>query len=475
MLCEKVLPLCLCLCLLHLAGPAARAEDPVPRGRIVERITCRIDSSKSYALYLPSTYTPDRTWPILYCFDPVARGKVPVEQFLEAAERFGWIVVGSHDSRNGLVEDSMRAMAAVWTDTHERFKLDERRIYTTGFSGGARMATWSALACDGCIAGVIACGAGFPTSVQPNDPRLKKAVSFSYFATIGTDDFNFPELKMLEGLLAKAGVTHEVARFEGGHDWAPVPLATRAVGWMEMRAMRAGTRAKDDALVEALYAERIAEARAAETAGRPFDAWLAYAGAAVEFDGLRDVAEVAQHAATLRESKAVRDVLGRENEEVKRQARIAGELAYVANTRPDQEDPLMAKQDFRRRILDVRDAARSKTDSSERRIARRSLHQIFAFYYEGAQNLVIAKKYKQAAEMLEIAVEIASKPFLVSYDLAAARARGGDTKRAIAALRAAADGGFDDAERLRTDPAFDSLRNDPEFIRIQESIRTSTR
>jgi hypothetical protein len=75
--------------------------------------------------------------------------------------------------------------------------------------------------------------------------------------------------------------------------------------------------------------------------------------------------------------------------------------------------------------------------------------------------------------MLEVAAEIAPKAAGVHYELAAARARAGDAKRALAALRLAAEAGFDDAARLRADPAFERLRGDPEFARVLESVEVN--
>ena len=87
--------------LAHSSAHAITQTDSIPKGQIVERIEALNDSSQSYALYLPSYYTPDRKWPVLYAFDPGARGRVPVERFKEAAEKYGWIVLGSNNSRNG--------------------------------------------------------------------------------------------------------------------------------------------------------------------------------------------------------------------------------------------------------------------------------------------------------------------------------------------------------------------------------------
>jgi predicted esterase len=144
-------------------------------------------------LYLPSNYTPDRRWPVIYAFDPFARGKVPVELYKDAAEKFGYIVVGSNNARNGPGTEEMAAAEADWADTHRRLMIDKDRVYTTGLSGGARFATSFALYCYTCsIAGVIAHGATYPVKegIPAND-------HFLYYVAIGDQDFNYPEVAAL--------------------------------------------------------------------------------------------------------------------------------------------------------------------------------------------------------------------------------------------------------------------------------------
>jgi len=147
--------------LAHSTAHAITQTESIPRGQVVERIDALSDSSRSYALYLPSNYTPNRKWPVLYAFDPGARGRVPVERFKEAAEKYGWIVLGSNTSRNGPWDIMVNAWNAMLTDTHQRFAIDDERMYATGFSGGARAAVRIALGCK-CLAGVMANGAGYP-------------------------------------------------------------------------------------------------------------------------------------------------------------------------------------------------------------------------------------------------------------------------------------------------------------------------
>src|SRR5258705_11443817 len=72
---------------------ASQQAGQITTGKVIEKIVCAKAPAQSYALYVPSSYTPTRTWPILYAFDPGARGPLAVNRFREAAEKYGWIVV----------------------------------------------------------------------------------------------------------------------------------------------------------------------------------------------------------------------------------------------------------------------------------------------------------------------------------------------------------------------------------------------
>src|SRR4249919_553159 len=148
-----------------LVSAGAASAQTLQRGQIVEAVTPLGDATQSYALYLPSTYSADRPWPILIGFHPGARGRAIVDTYREAAERYGFIVAGSNTSRNGPWEVSLRAANAMFQDIGQRFAVDGKRIYLTGHSGGSRVALQIALA-NKTIAGVIASSAGYP-DVRP--------------------------------------------------------------------------------------------------------------------------------------------------------------------------------------------------------------------------------------------------------------------------------------------------------------------
>jgi len=175
-----------------IALSASRAPAQVlERGTIVDRVQCAGNPEQTYALYLPSTYSPERKWNLILAFHPAARGRMMVEKFQAAAEEYGYVVAASNNSRNGPYAVSQAAAQAMIMDVGQRFNIDPQRVYLAGMSGGARVATGIALGNKN-IAGVIASSAGYPDS----QPRV--SVSFAIFSTAGTEDFNYMEMRLLD-------------------------------------------------------------------------------------------------------------------------------------------------------------------------------------------------------------------------------------------------------------------------------------
>src|SRR3954469_18271247 len=99
-------------------------------GRVLEKVQCAKTPTQTYALYVPSTYTPQKAWPVIFCFDPGARGLEPVQRLNAAAEKYGYIVAGSLNSRNGAWADNAAAIQAMVSDVESHLNLDSKRLYT---------------------------------------------------------------------------------------------------------------------------------------------------------------------------------------------------------------------------------------------------------------------------------------------------------------------------------------------------------
>lgn len=439
----------------------AEAQDQLPLGEVVDKVTCKSDPTQSFALFLPRGYTPEKKWPILYAFDPVARGSVPVKLFKDAAEKFGYIVVGSNNSRNGI--DIGEIVKTLWADTHERFSIDERRIYTTGFSGGARVASAVALSYAGAVAGVIVASGG----PRPNfNPAAAKPLVF--FVTAGSEDFNFPEMKQLARRLDALGITNQLVIFAGSHEWPSAGLCDEAVEWLEFQAMKSGTRVKDDALIDERLKLMTKRARQSEELQRNYDAYLENEALVKELRGLRDVSEFAAAAARLKSSKEVKATikgeLAEENEQASLLTRIET-LLINASANPETMAELKAN------LGALAKKADESRNVAERRVAIRVLQALRVQMYEEAFALRQKKDYAAVPAKLELAALISPKDPRVFYDLAAAYARVGNKGRATTALGKAIERGFSDLARIEQNEDFAILRNEAEYKRLIASLK----
>lgn len=351
------------IALLLAAQPPALSP-----GQVIANVPCIGDPSRSYALYLPSVYTADRAWPVILAFDPRARGHVPVEIYREAAEAYGFVIAGSNDSRNGSSEIA-RAVAAMSNDVASRITLDPKRIYTAGMSGGARVALGVALSAarpSKGIAGVVASSAGYPDS----EPR--RSLPFPVFLTAGTEDFNHLEMRLLDRALK---TPHFLAVFEGGHTWPSSELAVEAVEWLEIQAMRSGSKAKDEAEIASIFAKRTSRIDLAATDATTF---LALQAIVADFEGLSDVTRYAARASVLRRDETVKDAIRKAHDEDDRERRLLVEIKTREAQLAMADQRALALADLRRTWKELRDQADRPDDSAQRRLARRVLAAVAA-------------------------------------------------------------------------------------------------
>ncbi len=80
---------------LQCALLSAQNSVELPIGKAIEKVDCTGAPGFSYALYLPSAYTSEKNWPVLFIFDADARGTAPLELFKTAAGKYGYIIVSS--------------------------------------------------------------------------------------------------------------------------------------------------------------------------------------------------------------------------------------------------------------------------------------------------------------------------------------------------------------------------------------------
>jgi predicted esterase len=215
------------------------------KGKVLLNIKCKADTTNSYTLYIPTSYAGSSPFPVILFFDPHASGAFPIKKYQALAEKHGFIIAGSNNSKNGNSAEVNGAFAGnLLNDVQARMNIDTKRIYASGFSGGSRVASYMAIFRGG-INTVIGCGAGLPNIDKPIENK------FNYVGIAGNEDFNYTEMEDLENMLSKSDVEHIFIPFNGKHEWCPVEVMEQVFIWIKLKAMKQFIIPKNDSIINA--------------------------------------------------------------------------------------------------------------------------------------------------------------------------------------------------------------------------------
>ncbi len=447
--------------------------EEIPRGEIIDAVHCKNDSSQSYALYLPSSYTPSSTWPVLYALDPGARGRVPVELYQDAAEKFQFVLVGSNTARNGPFVSIYTAVMSLWRDTTERFSLNEQRIYITGFSGGARAATAFSQITGAKVAGIIGCGAGLHSMLKPQEMNTAY-----YLGITGTEDFNYLEMLRLKERLAEAGIAHRIWVFAGGHAWPSAEICMQLWTWLEIMAMNLHLREEDSTLIDPVFQRETARANELESHGNLFQAVQAYEAMIPVFHNLRPLKDIQRKILQIEENPGFVKSRGlhqaqirAEQDQVDALRRVLVALEQQPHISDFALSRLLEQAGFEAHIENVQ----SGFDEGSRALALRVL---FGFEMDArgmGTKYQEQKQFALAARYLEVAIranmDIPSRRMFLYFNLARVYAQNSLWDNALAALRKAAENGWRDAHSLEIEPAFNGLSEIPGFKALIDEMK----
>ena len=451
-----------------LKGPKDSYGNSIPNHKPVEEtkefqtgkvnygISIKSAPAQSYALYLPSYYTSVRKWPVIYIFDSHARGRLPLERYQGLAETYGYVLVGSNYSKNGMDwETTLNHIDALLADTYKRLSIAADRIYAMGFSGGARVAVSMAIY-KGNLAGVTGCAAGFPQLDKPINEM------FPYMAFSGNRDFNFPEMIRLDEELDKMGFPHLLAVFDGKHEWPDVQTMQKAFSWMELSAIRTGPAERRDSLIDNLYVKDIQQMQQLEKNGRMLELDRHYKMMAAIYENLKDVSDILEKQNVLEKGESFKKEVKAQAETLLKEAKIDNSYAQA-----------MVQKDLDWWVQEVGRVTKF-IEAEKDPLKKNSFQRVFGYLSLMAYlqteaalnqgNLALAKKFLTIFQLVD-----ADNPD--QYFLSAVwHAKMKDDKNALTDLSKAVKMGFDDFDRLRTEPSLSSIRAKLEYQDILNSI-----
>jgi tetratricopeptide (TPR) repeat protein len=440
-------------------------KDLLERGKIIDSVRCR-DPKFTYALYLPSKYSTTAKWPVIYVFDPAARGKLAVSGFMPAAEKYGYIVVGSNNSKNAMAGAELgEVINYLFSDTQARLSIDAGRIYTAGFSGGSRVASMVALNSK-FISGVIGCGAGFP-----NYADLKNIPSFDYFGLVGNRDMNYIEMCDLEKELDKLGMSVELRIFNGGHIWPSPDLLEEAIEWMELKAIYKGTRNKNPGFTDDLYGRYYKKAISLSEQGKLIESVRYYKYLVKDFPNHSGISKIKTKLDSLLLTKSYAKSFKTWNNNRSWEIEIQNTLLEDFNTRVKNEELSDSIRNWWTRQIKMLKFMETSKDTNKQVIASRVLMLLNILCYETGRNYSNLKRFKAASICYQIASIVQPENKNSYLLLARTYSLNGDREEALKSLDKAIKAGYSNRKTIEQDSVFMTLKNEKLFKEMMTKLK----
>jgi dienelactone hydrolase len=431
-----------------------------PAGQVIDSVVCKKDSSQSYALYLPCAYSVEKKYPIIYAFDPHSSGKIPVSLYKKLAEEYGFIIVGSNNSKNGTTwEDSQTIAGKLFADTENRLSINTARIYALGFSGGARVANALTIT-NGSIAGVICCGASAPVanSIAPRN-------NYSFYGIVGIEDFNYTEMRKYDMVdLAGHNVKHVLSTFNGKHEWPNEDIMEEAFWWLDLNEMRKNNSyKKNDSLISIRLQASLKQVEAFQKQKMSLYAFRLCQKIINFYDGLADLSSCYANYKS-----------GQSDPEIDKELKL--EEIQWSEEESLKQNYIKALQTqnlawWNKNIASINQKIKTDKDKNKVLINKRLLSFLSLASYMQTTNALNQNMLPAADFFCKIYLLVDPTNSEAHYLMADIFSKNGNKTEAVKSLNLAIKNGFIDLVRLQSDEAFKGIKNTKEFADMIKDIK----
>ncbi len=409
---------CLLLLFCFSIGPAVFGQVyDFKTGVITDSVSVQ-NSKETFALYLPKKFDKNEASSIVFIFEPGARGKAGIQPFLEAAERYNYILVCSNNSKKGPFENNRIIINRLFEGVFARFLLNEDRVYTAGFSSGSRLAVTAAVLSKK-IAGVIACGAGFSSYIL-HKPMVKE--DFSYVGLIGKQDMNYQEMLSAQDWLDGLQIDNELFINDDGHSWPSSGQISKAFDWIELEAIRKNQKPINYFDINKIYKRFYDEARASESQGEIESAVWEYQRLQRNFDHYYTLDSISEKVVKLKATSEypaqIRKRMSLKTSELTMRRVFLNKFAREIKKNP----PIHNVKWWQKKLTVLRDEYMLSEDRQKQLLGIRVSNMIYSLLMESANIHVKDKNYKKSLYCHRLLAELQPKGsypvFLIAKDYA---------------------------------------------------------
>jgi len=419
------------------------------KGIIIDKVECGGTNDQSYCLYLPSAYDINKSFPVIYAFDPHADGHLPVALLTEVAEKYNYIVVGSNNSRNGLSADVLNdILNHLLSDSKTKLAIDSNNIYLIGFSGGARVAAYVAQSIEG-VKAVVGCSAGI---------QLRNAApAFTFIGISSYGDMNYLEMKQTQANLQQLNAKSELLVFNGKHEWPPKSTLNEAFDILEFYKMKTDSKLINGDLIAKYLKNNLANADILKNYNRTdslIKAFVILKKTIAVLDKIGDISKAKEKLDEIANNTEIKKYLNEEKELEIYEARKQQEFLSAFDSKND------AWWNNELKLLDIgcNNSNMLISNTSYRLKAHISLS-----CYSYSMRALQTQNWKLASLFTHIYQKVDPENPDCYYALACLYANINQKEKAIEALKTAIKYGFSNLSKMQNDALLSSLHGLAEF------------
>lgn len=427
------------------------------QGTVIDNVTCKTDTSQSYAMYIPKSYDSKKAFPVIYAFDPHKTGRLPVALYKDLCEKYGYIIIGSNNSENGLDFKQVQPMASVmFNDSKERLNINPERIYLMGFSGGARIAHAITILNHN-IKGVICCGAANP-AVNAGEARN----NYSFFGIAGLDDFNYTEMKKYDLVeLSARKLKHYFISFDGKHEWPSPEIMQEAFNWQDLNEKRKDPSSKNDPQIIKQLSEEKQKLGDLISKQKDYETYLLCKKVINYYDQLGDLSIFFSTYNNLKTSQEVNIQLKLVESEIVKEEKLRQEyIGYLQNNDLNW---------WQKEIASMNRSIKGK-NNSETQIKKRLLSYLSLVCYMQTSSAIKQNDLNAADHFGKLYILIDPENSEAHYLMAEINAKKGNKSAAVSSLENAVKFGFTDKNRAENNSAFEVIKNEKDFVKLMEGF-----
>jgi len=433
-------------------------KENFAKAEILDDVKNKLDNTQSYTLYLPSNYSLDKTFPVIYLFDPHGTGKLPVSLYKGLAEKYGYILIGSNDLKNGLEwQEAAMIFDKLYTDTKNRLAINSQRIYLVGFSGGARIANAITIL-NGNISGVVCIGAVYP-SRNSETPRN----NYTQLSIAGFDDMNYNELVKYDMVdLAGHNIKHALITYDGKHEWCSENVMNEAFLWLEFNEMRKNVSQKNDALIKQYFPPLEDELKKLMEAKKYLSAYKLTKKTINFYDGLTDLTVFYNAYKELKTMKEVDLALQKEEQALQDEDKLRATYAQYFQSKDYAW--------WQKEVALLNSKVKNGKTKEEQQMYKRLLSYLSLICYSQTNGMIQQNNIPAAEYFAKLYVLIDPTNSEAHYFTALINARKNKKKETFDALNTAIKNGFSEKSRIEADTVFAKYNTTEEYKKIVEKF-----